>query len=341
MIGGTGFVSSFILSELRRAGHEIVVFHRGTRGVSVPDGVREVRGNRRSLPDYAEKLRKLHTDVVIDTIALWEQDAQQVVNVFKGFAGRTVLISSQDVYRAYGILTGLENGMPEPVPVKEDAALRTRLYPYRGDQSHDAADPDRYFYYDKILCERVYMSESELPGTVLRLPMVYGPGDRQRRTLSYLRRMDAGRKYIVMSQQFAEWRWTRGYVEDVAHGVALAVKDSRAAGRIYNLGERNVAPMRDWVKSIGIAAGWDGEIVEVPDEQLPAALRAGIDTRQPLVADTARVREEFGYEEIVSPDAALCRTIAWERGNPPAGCAPADYAAENEVLRSIGLTSGL
>ena len=42
------------------------------------------------------------------------------------------------------------------------------------------------------------LSDPELPGTVLRLPAVYGPEDRQHRTFEYLKRMDDGRRAILV-----------------------------------------------------------------------------------------------------------------------------------------------
>ena len=91
--------------------------------------------------------------------------------------------------------------------------------------------------YDKILVERVVIGEPDLPGTILRLPMIYGPGDDAHRLFPYLKRMDDGRPAILMEEVRARWRWARGYVEDVAEAVVSAVLDDRAAGRVYNVSE--------------------------------------------------------------------------------------------------------
>jgi hypothetical protein len=55
---------------------------------------------------------------------------------------------------------------------------------------------------------------------------------------------------------------------------------------------------------------------------------------QGLDYDTTRLRRELGYEEPVSEEEALHRTIAWERANPPGQLDPAqfDYAAEDRAL---------
>ncbi len=110
--------------------------------------------------------------------------------------------------------------------------------------------------YDKIAVERVVLANADLPGTVLRLPMVYGPGDSQHRLFEYLKRMDDNRPTIPVDEGLASWRWTRGYVENVAAAVALAATNPRATGRVYNVGEDKGRSTIEWIEEIGGAAGW-------------------------------------------------------------------------------------
>src|SRR5262249_11570261 len=90
------------------------------------------------------------------------------------------------------------------VPLTEESALRTTLQTYPTDsvrmlqQIFGWLDDE----YDKIPVEREILGDRELPGTVLRLPMVYGPGDRLRRFLPIVKRVDDGRR--------AEGRLCRG-----------------------------------------------------------------------------------------------------------------------------------
>jgi nucleoside-diphosphate-sugar epimerase len=255
------------------------------------------------------------------------------VSVFKGLARRLVAISSADVYRAYGRLLRLETGDADPVPLDEDAPLREALYPYRA----QAQGPEDFKYlYEKILVERAVISDEDLPGTILRLPAVYGPNDRQHRLYGYLKRMDDGRPFIMLGEEQARWRWTRGYVENVSDAIALAVMDERAANRIYNVGEREANGEADWVRKLGEAAGWVGEIIRLPKEQrLPAHLQTNADYRHHLVTDSSRIRAELGYAERIPLRQALQRTIEWERANPPeqADQMELEYAAEDAALR--------
>jgi nucleoside-diphosphate-sugar epimerase len=337
VIGGTGFVGVPLVRCLEEAGHELLVFHRGRteREHGHAGGVEHVHGDRKALASFAGRFGRFAPDVVLDVVPYSEGDARVVGETFRGMAGRVVALSSGDVYRAYGVLVGKEAGRPEPVPLGEDSPLREELFPYRG-VVEGMGD------YEKILVERVVVGDPDLPGTVLRLPMVYGPGDAQRRLFGYLRRMDDGRPAILVEEGFAVWRWTRGYVENVAAAIALAVVDGRTAGRVYNVGEAEALTEAEWVREVGRAAGWEGEVIAAPWDLFPAGTWPNFDTDQHLVYDTRRLREELGYEEPVSREEALVRTVAWERANPPEEVATGtfDYATEDAALVELGRRFG-
>ena len=260
----------------------------------------------RLAPEFA----RFTPDVVIDTFAMSESDASAVVGVFTGLARRLVVLSSMDVYRTYDRFRGTQAGEPDPLPLAEDAPLRERLFPYRG-QGKD--DQELFYHYEKILVERVVLNEPDLPGTVLRLPCVYGPGDYQHRTLEYLKPMDEGNSTIQLGRLQAAWRWTRGYVENVGAAVVLAASDERAAGRTFNVGEQESLTEMEWARRIGQAAQWRGTVLAVPDERLPGQLRTTFDWRHHMVGDTSKIRLELGYKERVPRDEAMTRTVAWER----------------------------
>jgi nucleoside-diphosphate-sugar epimerase len=223
-----------------------------------------------------------------------------------------------DVYRAYDVLRGVESEPLEPVPFDEGAALRTKIYPYRGETLRADDDPMKWVdTYDKILVEHVAASEPDLPATILRLPMVYGEGDYQHRVLEYLKRMDDGSPVIQLDEIGAQWQTSRGYVENVAGAIVRVVEDENAARKTYNVADADVLTEAEWVEHIGRAAGWQGRVVIVPLDQMPEAMRFEGNARQSLVGDTKRIRRQIGYTEMVSTDEALARTVAWERAHPP------------------------
>jgi nucleoside-diphosphate-sugar epimerase len=208
-------------------------------------------------------------DVIVDMFAMSEADAHAIAHV----RGRVVVASSADVYRQYDRLRGLEQGESE-TPLSEASPLRENLFPYGGE-------------YEKILVERVVR---ERGGTILRLPAVFGPGDQRLR--------DWIGAIVSMSDAQSRWRWTRGYVENVADAIALAAVDERAAGKTYNVGDVDAPPERAWVEMLG------GRVNIVKESPLP------FDWRYDLVTDTNAIRRDLGYVERVSREEAIARTIA-------------------------------
>src|SRR5215211_1941352 len=187
VIGGTGgFIGTQAVRKLAAAGHALTVFHRGQTDAELPPGVRHIFGDRRRLDDFTDEFRRAAPRVVLDMYPRFEPEAVAVMRVFRGAAERVVAVSSHDVYRTYGILWRNEASRPNVTPIDEDAPLRSILYPYR--RVAEGPDDPKYSY-DKIPVERVVMNDRELPGTVLRLPATYGPGDRQHRLFEYLKRM--------------------------------------------------------------------------------------------------------------------------------------------------------
>ena len=343
VLGGTGFTGPHVVRRLCALGHVVAVYHRGRHEPDLPPEVVHIHEPAiefldRRLSAHRNDFRRFAPDLVLDALAMNEQDARATVETFRGMVSRMVVLSSQDVYRTYGRLHRTEPGPPVRVPVAEDGPLRERLYPHRSDPPRAADDPRRGLdLYDKIPVERRFMDQPEFRGTVLRLPAVYGPDDAQHRLFPYLKRMDDGRPAILLAEPLGRWRWTRGYVENVAEAIALAVVDERAAGRIYNVGEPDALSEADWVEAIGRAAGWSGRVVAVPAEHLPARLRPRIDYSQDFVADTGRIRRELGHRETVPRAEALRRTVEWERANPPESIDPDqfDYAAEDAALAAL------
>jgi nucleoside-diphosphate-sugar epimerase len=328
IIGGTKFIGPPMVRRLARSGHKVAVFHRGQSPADLPHGAAEFLGDRDHLPAHAGELRGFAPDVVVDMIAFTEAQGRALVETFTGVARRTVVLSSGDVYRAFGLVRGTESGRPEPMPLAEDAPLRSELYLYR---SIAKGPGDFGYHYEKILVERAVTADPALPATILRLPMVYGPGDYLHRLYPYLKRMDDGRRAIPLDEGLARWRCPRGYVDDMAEATALAVLDDRAAGRVYNVSEPGAFTEAEWVRRIGEAVGWDGQVVEVPKGRLPVGLNAD----QDAYYDTSRIRAELGYREGLPRDEAFRRTVAWERAHPPAEPG-LDYAAEDALLEELG-----
>ncbi len=317
VIGGTRFMGPHLVRQLVEQEHTVAVFNRGKSSATLPPGVLRLTGDRNQLHNHAAALLDFQPEVVVDMMCITAAHADTLLDVFAGTARRIVLASSCDVYKAYGVLIGIEPQVdgPLPTPLTESSPLRGKLYPYRLEQPRADGDPAKvYDDYDKIPCEQAVLNHPALQGTVVRLPMVFGPRDYQHRLHEYLKQMDAGKLEIKLNPALYTWRDCRGYAVDMAHALALCAVDERAAGRTYHVGEPVNYTEGEWAALIGQAAGWQGRVV--PDETTAAP--EGLYPLQHLSIDSRAIRAELDYCEQTSIEEALAATVAWERANPPA-----------------------
>ena len=323
ILGGTAFIGPHVVRELAAKGHDVTIFHRGQHEPPLPPQVRHVHGDFADFASHADALRRLEPEVVLDMVPFRAEDAQRVL-AFAGVARRAVVLSSCDVYLAYGRLVRTEPGEPLPVPLTEDSPLRTK--PSLGGEN-----------YNKPAVEKIAASDPRLPCTILRLPATHGPGDVIHRLYKYARRMADDRPAVLIDRDLKDWQWKRGYVVDVAHAVALAAANDRAAGRVYNVADLKCYTEYEWVKRIAAAMSYRGRILTAPGELLPEPLRGDIDVRQHICVDTSRIRSELGYTEITPEDRALRETVEWELANPPAKDETRDgYAMEDAAMAHAG-----
>ena len=340
LIGGSGFIGQFAAQQLQQSGHQITIFHRGK--TVAPQGAEEILGDRQFLQDHQPEFRREKFDVVVDFVLSSGRQAQQLMDTFRGIAGRAVALSSMDVYRTWGVFCNTEQCGLQELPLTEDSELRTSTITYppevlkRAQTIYGWMDAE----YDKIPVEQAILGDPKLPGTILRLPMIYGPGDPLHRFHPVLKRIDDGRKQIIFADDVAPLRTPRGYVENVAAAIALAATSPQAAGRVYNVCEAESFGELDWARKIAAAIHWQGEFVVLPHDRTPMHLLWPANTAQHVVASSERIRKELGYRELLPREEAVRRTIEWERANPPAmTTAQFDYAAEDAALAEFKATA--
>jgi nucleoside-diphosphate-sugar epimerase len=291
IVGGTKFMGPHVVRQLAALGHDVTLFHRGEHELDLP--ARHVHGDRLKLPN------DLEADLVIDMCCMSEAQAVAARECFDGV--RYVVLSSGDVYRNYdGLQRRLGDADPDPAPLAEDAPLREQLYPYR----HKAAQlGDWVKEYDKILVERTLAGPRT---TILRMPAVYGPHDEQRRFYDWIDAMHRGDDCIVLDGAMSRWRWTRGFVDNMADAVVHAALDERAAGRTYNVGDLDAPAEETWLRMLASVMSWKGRVEH-------GAVGPPLDFRFHLETDTRRIRHELGWREHISRGEALARTAEWQR----------------------------
>ncbi|HEV2034835.1 MAG TPA: NAD-dependent epimerase/dehydratase family protein [Candidatus Dormibacteraeota bacterium] len=315
VLGGTRFIGRAIVDELVGAGCDLLIVHRGQLEPEGQAEAEHLHAERMDLASHRSQLAAFKPDAAVDCRALTRADAEVVVNALPSGI-RTVVISSVDVYRAFGALH--DERETDPVPLDEDSPVRPNRYPYRGKMP--GMDD-----YDKLDVEDVYLPRG---GTAVRLPMVYGEHDYQLREEFLLRRVRAGRARIPFGA--GTWLTCRAYVRDVARGVRLALESSAASSEVLNLCEDRSFSMRLWAHMILDAAGFDAELVRVADEVLPEDLKPTGTMTQHIAASGRKARALLGWTTS-DPTETLRTTVRWHLDHPPVE-QNLDFSADDKAL---------
>jgi UDP-glucose 4-epimerase len=317
VLGGTHFVGRAIVEDLVTAGHEVTLIHRGLREPGGMAAVTHIHLARETWATAGATLAAIEPDAVVDCLAMCREDAAAALAAFSN-AARLVVLSSMDVYRAFASLnTGRDT---DAVPIDEGSPLSEDRHPRRG-QGDDGG-------YSKQDVEEEYLGRG---GVVLRLPAVYGEHDYRRREEFILRRVRARRRSVPIGT--GGFLWTRGWVRDIARGVRLAVEHEDAGGEVFNIGEERSWTIRLWARRILDAAGSDIDLVEVPDDVLPADMTlSAARLTQPVLVSSAKARRVLGYTDS-DPMSALRSSVGWHLRHPPEDADP-DFSADDTALES-------
>lgn len=252
LIGGTGFIGSFVADCLSKLGHRLTLFHRTK---SSKPRFAEIQGDCSSSEILKKAIESHHPDLIIHMYALNQGHIEALERALSGRKMKLVLISSMDVYKGFEVFNKLSAAQIEPVPFTEHSPLRDIRFLYQGNANMAIGDD-----YEKILVEQTALQSSVLDTTVVRLGMVYGENDPNRRFKDMIDQMKHGNKTIPLHKKIANMRMSKCYVENVAHGIALAAHKGKV-GEIYNLSDQQVFSELEWARMIAEHMNWNGEIV--------------------------------------------------------------------------------
>jgi nucleoside-diphosphate-sugar epimerase len=328
VIGGNRFMGVSLVSRLLYAGHRVTLLNRGNLADPFGTLVSRIQVNR-STDAFELALRARSFDRVVDFAGFTAQDLTRTVDVLKGRVGHYFFISTGQVYL-------VRTACPTPA----------RELDYEGEVMEpplDSDDHDSYRYgIDKRGAENVLLKafrEHGFPSTRLRIPMVNGERDPQRRFDAYLWRMLDGAPLLV-PRSTATARHI--YAGAVAQTLEKLVDAPPEPGEAYNLAQDETPTVRELVEAIAQRAGSEAVVVDVPEEDMT---KAGLSVRAASPYSTAWMssidptlaKEKLGFVHPSLPtylDAIVESLLANGPKEPPEGYA--QRAKELELLRQLG-----
>jgi nucleoside-diphosphate-sugar epimerase len=310
MLGSSGFIGRATQSAFISAGHQVFGLSRRTAANNHEDCT-AILGDRENAAQVLSLVKELRIDCIIDFKAMCFETSQPLIDALATCGARYVMISSSDVYRNYGLLNKLDSGEPDAVLLVEASPLRVVSYPYRSNDNASPASPDHWKHtYDKIPIE-AYLAANHDNWTILRLPMVYGPGDGGLRFDWALHGMIGGRSSLKVPRKWLNWTTTLGFVGNIGAAIAHAGGSPLAAGEVFNIGDIQPMPQSWWLSELARCFPWTGDVV-VDESENSAFERAisGLDLRVSLKVSSKKIERDLGFVPPFSLDEALVATIA-------------------------------
>jgi len=295
IIGGTGFLGAAIARALVGQGADVIQVARGQMTETPVAGARFVAADRTNAAALERLFVREGVSHAIDVMTLTLASAQPLLTAAAAKNVRYVMISAIDVTANYGGLARLETPEILQRPTREDDPRRTALYPYRHLPTKPVGiDPELLKNYDKIPIEDAAKADPGLNALILRLPAIYGPGDRQGRFTWITDALRAGGPFEI-DERAANWPQSFVYIEDAAAAVARATL-SDIPPQTLHIAPSGVETMGQWAQHFVDLAGHDGPVVTRPPEARALMHERAdlMDMRYPLTLDGTRFEALFG-----------------------------------------------
>jgi nucleoside-diphosphate-sugar epimerase len=232
-MGGTRFLGLEVVRQLLDAGHEVTVFHRGSRHPWWEAHVTTITGDR-TVPDDLRRLAEVRPDAVLDLSAYTSAQTEILLDAL-GDAPRWVHVSTLNVYQPQHVLPWVE-------------AMPYGPYPFWGN-----------YAVEKIGCERALRTQRTQRTVSLRFPLVLGPGNFLPREEFVLNRL-LDRATILLSgdgQAVHQYVW----IEHAAHALAAALELDVDGFAAFNVASRRC--MTSLEGFVGVCAEVSGTVPDV------------------------------------------------------------------------------
>jgi UDP-glucose 4-epimerase len=318
--GGAGFIGSFVVDQLRSAGHEAVIFDVRHSPHHERDEVPTVIGDVLDYDSVREAARGCHAiahlaaaadvgEVAKEPESAERLNARGTFNVLE--AAREEGVSRVIYASTIWVYSEAEGFVDEDVPLHPPAHLYTAT---------------------KLAGELYCRAYSELFGldtTILRFGIPYGPRARPAAVVpSFVRRALGGEPLSIAGTGDQTRRFV--YVEDLAEGVVRALAPV-AANRTYNLVGSEDVSIRQIADTVRSLVG-DVEIEHTPG-------RAG-DFNSGAEISGERAARELGWHPETDFREGVSRYIAWQRRQDLVPVRPVREPIAAR-LRGVGSNAGI
>jgi len=324
--GAAGFVGRHLVTHLARHGHEVVALVHDPASTLALDeqlgaSVTTVAGFLHDERFVAEQLDGAHC--VIHLAAKREgQSEGELVSVNAQLTGLLARAASQvATMERFVYLSCLPAADPEPpeVPKKPGKKDPKRQPSVR----RRSTRLSRYARSKRLGEERVLALAEDLPVTVLRAPLIYGPGDKN--NLNLFKRMK--RKLVPLPAKGRD-ALSVLFVDDLCEALLAAISREHPSGSVFEVSASNTLTWAEFTEAVSHALGVSSRPVGVPywifslanranprkKPQPVQMLQTGREWRQrDWTCDSHAIESALGWRPTTPPLEGIARTTRWYR----------------------------
>lgn len=293
LLGGTSFFGKEIVRAFFAAGHTVTVFTRGNVKPTDLPPHQKIVGDRNSLSDLMTVGRGRIWDVVIDNIGYNQEDSEKLVKAFRT-AKHLIFDSTVSVYRY--------SKSRFPFPLEEDS-IDYNSHPK--DENHQ--DVHWKYARGKLEAEKYIVENCQIPWTLIRPPVVYGPDDTTQRGFWYLARLLDKGPLLLANGGNQSFRLV--YSKDVAQAFLKAAGNPKAYNQAYYVGQKEIITLKDFLDESAKHLGVRPQYVSIPQELL-GELGGPHAPMVNIVVDISKAERELGFQPTPFP-AFIKETTLW------------------------------
>lgn len=310
LIGGTGLLSSEVLSLSVQIGYDIYILNRGNNNKNIKKQVKVLIADFYNKNSVEKAVESMYFDVVVDFLSRKPEDINRIFLIFKDKCKQYMFISSACIYRRS----------------KEDGII-----------TEDSSKPNVDWSYniEKYDCEQTLIKLSKESGMRYTIVRPYITYDNTRIPFgiaplygyhwTIIGRILAGKPIFVWDKGEAITTLTR--VEDFAKGVVGLFGNEKAYNEDFHITTQETYTWKEFLEILFSLLNKTTEIVEIPSENIYSKLP---EYKGILLGDRA-INASFDNSKILSAVKGFKFSLSLKDGLKKT----VDYYKNNNYLKGI------
>jgi nucleoside-diphosphate-sugar epimerase len=297
VIGGTGPTGPHIVNGLIDRGWEVTILHSGLHEVEFKQEVEHIHTDVHFRDSFEQAIGNRHWDLVVAGYGR----LKLTVDVMKGRTGRVI---------AMGGSTG---SLADPDDPRWGPLGRPANLDEAGAIHETNPDRNKFAYQMAQAEEALFRAhrEGHFNVTQVAYPIIYGPRQPGAQDWSIVRRVLDKRRHFIIADGGIKLE-ARAFAANAAHAILLAIdKPDISGGQKYIVQDSSVYTMRQRIEAIASIMGHTFDFVDMPwDVAVPCHI-LWRRMRGCRLRDTAKIRRELGYQDVVDAYSGLQQSVDW------------------------------